>query len=235
MKICKNCGASIDDEAMFCTQCGVKTEALDEPVQEDIQNVETVKAEDTVENQKEPEIEESKSQEADAEGNAFIYGQQPNMNQENYNQQNYNQQNYNQQNYNQGNYNQGAYGGYQQQYYTQPSPYDHTAEFSAKDVSDNKVIAMMLYLTSFLGVFVALLASPDSPYLKFHVRQAIKFIVVDTLAGLIGVVLCFTFIVPVLAGIFVFVMWICKIITFFSICGGKSVEPVIIRNMGFLR
>lgn len=224
MKICKNCGASIADEAMFCTQCGVKAEALNEPVQEDTSATEALKSEAGTENQQQSEKEGPQGQATNNEAGAYVYGQQ----------QNFNQENYNQQNYNQGNYNQGPYGGYQQ-YYAPTNPYDHTSEFSAKDVSDNKVIAMMLYLTSFLGVFVALLAAPDSPYLKFHVRQAIKFIVVDTLVGIIGAVLFFTFIIPVLAAIFVFVMWICKIITFFSICGGKSVEPVIIRHFGFLR
>lgn len=228
MKICKNCGASIADEAMFCTQCGVKAEALNESVQEDTSATETLKPEDTAENQGQQEQQEQAKSQAANEG-AYTYGGQQNFNQDTYNQQNYNQGNYNQ-----AGYNQAPYGGYQQ-YYTQTNPYDHTSEFSAKDVSDNKVIAMMLYLTSFLGVFVALLAAPDSPYLKFHVRQAIKFIVVDTLVGIIGAVLFFTFIIPILAAIFIFVMWICKIITFFSICSGKSVEPVIIRHFGFLR
>ncbi len=233
MKICKKCGASIADEAMFCTQCGVKAEALNESVQEDTLATETLKPEDATENQGQQEQQEQAKSQAANEG-AYSYGGQQNFNQDTYNQQNYNQGNYNQGNYNQAAYNQGPYGGYQQ-YYTQTNPYDHTSEFSAKDVSDNKVIAMMLYLTSFLGVFVALLAAPDSPYLKFHVRQAIKFIVVDTLVGIIGAVLFFTFIIPILAAIFIFVMWICKIITFFSICSGKSVEPVIIRHFGFLR
>lgn len=240
MKICKNCGASIADDTMFCTQCGVKVEAFEEPVKEEAKAEEGKQANETVETNTQAAKEEG--QEKDQ--TSYIYGQQPNYNQQNYSQGSnnqgpytqgaYNQGAYNQGAYNQGAYNQGAYGGYQQ-YYSQPNPYDHTAEFSAKDVSDNKVIAMLLYLTSYLGLFVALLAAQDSPYLKFHLRQAIKFMVVDTLAIIVGAVLCFTFIIPLLAGAFIFVMWICKIITFFSICGGKSVEPAIIRKFGFLR
>lgn len=230
MKICKNCGASIADDTMFCTQCGVKVEAFDEPVKEEAKAEEGKQANETVETNTQAAKEEG--QEKDQ--TSYIYGQQPNYNQQNYSQGSNNQGPYTQGAYNQGAYNQGAYGGYQQ-YYSQPNPYDHTAEFSAKDVSDNKVIAMLLYLTSYLGLFVALLAAQDSPYLKFHLRQAIKFMVVDTLAIIIGAVLCFTFIIPLLAGVFIFVMWICKIITFFSICGGKSVEPAIIRKFGFLR
>lgn len=49
-------------------------------------------------------------------------------------------------------------------------PYDHTAEFDAKDVSNNKVYAMLLYLMGIVGIVIALLASRDSDYLKFHIR-----------------------------------------------------------------
>lgn len=43
-------------------------------------------------------------------------------------------------------------------------PYDHTAEFDAKDISDNKVIAMLCYLLGAAGVIIALLGSQSSPY-----------------------------------------------------------------------
>lgn len=38
-------------------------------------------------------------------------------------------------------------------------PYDHTAEFDPKDISDNKVFAMICYLMGFIGIIVALLAT----------------------------------------------------------------------------
>ena len=60
--------------------------------------------------------------------------------------------------------------------------WDHTAEFDPKDVSDNKVIAMLVYLLSVVGILIALL-SQNSPYVSFHVRQALKFLVVETLVG----------------------------------------------------
>ena len=33
-------------------------------------------------------------------------------------------------------------------------PYDHTAEFDPKDISDNKVFAMLCYLMDFIGIIV---------------------------------------------------------------------------------
>ena len=90
--------------------------------------------------------------------------------------------------------------------------WDHTAEFDPKDVSDNKVIAMLVYLLSVVGILIALL-SQNSPYVSFHVRQ----------------------IVPIAAGIFYAVLWVVKIICFVSICKGEAKEPVIIRSFTFLK
>lgn len=128
---------------------------------------------------------------------------------------------------------------YQQQAYYQYSQpidiYDHTAEFDTKDISDNKVIAMLVYLLGTIGIIIALLASQTSPYVAFHVRQALKFTVIDILLGIVALVLCFTIIVPIAAGIMMLVLAIVRIICFFQICGGKAKEPAIIRSFKFLR
>ena len=50
----------------------------------------------------------------------------------------------------------------------QVNVYDHTAEFDPQDISDNKVYAMLCYLAGTLGIIIALLASHESPYLRFH-------------------------------------------------------------------
>ena len=57
---------------------------------------------------------------------------------------------------------------------------------------------------------------PTSPYAAFHVRQSLKFTVVETLAGLICILLAWTVIVPIAVGIFMVVLFVCKIICFFS-------------------
>lgn len=114
-------------------------------------------------------------------------------------------------------------------------PYDHTAEFDAKDVSDNKVIAMLVYLLGVVGIIIALLLGDSSPYAAFHLRQALKFVVIETLSTLASILLCWTIIVPLAASIFMIVLWVVKIICFFQICGGKALEPAIIRSFGFLK
>ena len=101
------------------------------------------------------------------------------------------------------------------------APYDHTAEFDPKDISDN-----------FIGIIVALLATHSSKYAMFHVRQALKIEVISILS-------IFVLIIPFL-GWFAFpvlqaILWVIKIISFFQICSGKAKEPAIIRSFGFLR
>lgn len=210
MKICKNCGAEIQDGAAFCTHCGTKVE--EQKVEE--QRVEPEKTEQTAQ----PVEPEQTSGQSQAEGqNAGAqnvnYGQNPNYGQS----QNYGQQ-----------------GGYQPNY-TPYDPYDHTSEFTTKDISDNKVIAMLVYLMGTVGIIVALLASKDSPYLSFHVRQALKFTVLEVLTGIITLLLFWTIIVPIAAGIFEIVLLVCKIIAFFSICKGNAKEPYVVRNFNFLK
>lgn len=215
MKICKNCGAEIQDGAAFCTHCGAKVEEQkveEQKVEE--QRVEPEKTEQTAQ----PVEPEQTSGQSQAEGqNAGAqnvnYGQNPNYGQS----QNYGQQ-----------------GGYQPNY-TPYDPYDHTSEFTTKDISDNKVIAMLVYLMGTVGIIVALLASKDSPYLSFHVRQALKFTVLEVLTGIITLFLFWTIIVPIAAGIFEIVLLVCKIITFFSICKGNAKEPYVVRNFNFLK
>ena len=116
-----------------------------------------------------------------------------------------------------------------------PDPYDHTAEFTAKDISENKVIAMLVYLMGPIGIIIALLASPTSPYAAFHVRQALKFVVAEALLGIVTVLLCWTIIVPIAASVMYLVLGVIQIICFFQICSGKAKEPAIIRSLPFLK
>lgn len=114
-------------------------------------------------------------------------------------------------------------------------PYDHTSEFDARDISENKVFAMLPYLMGWIGVIIALIASRDSRYVGFHVRQGLKFCVLHILTGIVALVLFWTFIVPIAAGVFTIVMAVIQIISFFSVCSGKAKEPAIIRSLGFLK
>lgn len=134
--------------------------------------------------------------------------------------------------------------GYQQPQYQQPQyqvppvvadPFDHTAEFDAQDVSDNKVFAVLVYLTGILGVIVALLASRDSKYVAFHLRQELKFIVVQTLTAIATALISWTIIGAFAGMIFTIILGVLEIIAVFQVFKGQAKEPAIIRNFGFLK
>lgn len=135
---------------------------------------------------------------------------------------------------------------YQTQQTAAPDPFDHTAEFTAEDISSNKVISMLVYLMGWIGIVIALLASNTSKYAAFHVRQALKFTVVEILIPIILAVGAIINIIPVLgwlvyglaalaAGILGIVFFVLKIICFFQICKGQAKEPAIIRELTFLK
>lgn len=117
------------------------------------------------------------------------------------------------------------------------NPFDHTSEFVAEDVADNKLFALLVYLMDFVGVIVALLAkqSNNSPYLSFHIKQALKITITEFVVAFIAGVLCWTCIVPIAAGVVALILVVVKIICFVNTCSNKSVEPAIVRGLGFLK
>lgn len=116
-----------------------------------------------------------------------------------------------------------------------PDPKDHTSEFEANDISDNKVISMCAYLLGLVGIFIALLAAPQSPYAAFHVRQSLKMTIVETLLMICAAVLAFTIIVPIAAVICLGIVFVLRVIMFFNVAGGKAKECPIISGLGFLK
>ena len=117
----------------------------------------------------------------------------------------------------------------------EPDPFDHTEEFDAKDISENKVLCMLVYLMGAIGIIYALLAGKDSKYVAFHVRQALKFEVITILLGIVMALLFWTIIVPIVGGVCLAIVLVLKVICFFQICSGKAKEPAIIRSLGFLK
>ena len=114
-------------------------------------------------------------------------------------------------------------------------PTDHTGEFDAADVSDNKVIAMLPYLMGIVGLIIALLARSDSPYAKFHTRQYLKICVCEAIIAICSAVLCWTILVPIAGAICIVILLVVRIICFFQICKGQAKEPAIVCRLGFLK
>lgn len=125
--------------------------------------------------------------------------------------------------------------GAQSQYTPEYDPYDHTAKFDKKDISDNKLLCMLVYLTGFVGIIIAFLSHNSSPYFAFHLRQAIKITIIEAFLCIAAAVLVWTVIAPVAAILMLMVCLVIRIICFLQICSGKAVEPAIIRSFDFLK
>ncbi len=110
-------------------------------------------------------------------------------------------------------------------------PADHTAEFTAEDVSAHKVYALLVYIAGIIGIIPALLIGKDSPYLKFHVQQKMKMMVASTLVTLVGSVTSFLILPAIAVGIVAIIVFVLNLICFFKTASGKSVEVPLIKDI----
>ena len=112
---------------------------------------------------------------------------------------------------------------------------DHTAEFSPEDISKNKITAMASYILGTVGIIIALLAAPSSPYAAFHSRQALRIEILNILISIASLVLCWTLIVPFAGAVCFVILFVIRIICFFHVCAGKAKDAPIISSLNFLK
>ncbi len=108
-----------------------------------------------------------------------------------------------------------------------PQGKDFTANFDPKDIQDNKVMAVLAYL-SWL-ILIPLLVSPakDSPYVRFHVNQGLILFIATFISGLLSVV-C----IGAITGIICFVLMILGIV---NAAQGKAKELPIIGKFRIIK
>lgn len=123
--------------------------------------------------------------------------------------------------------------------YLPPEPvfdsYDHTEEFNAEDIAETKLVCMIVYLLHFVGVIIALLMYKESTYVQFHIRQSLRITVAEVLLTLLSLVLCWSFVVPILGAIGLIVLMVIRFVSFTQVCTGKAKEPALIRSIAFLK
>lgn len=112
--------------------------------------------------------------------------------------------------------------------------WDHTSEFDAEDIANNKIFALLGYLLSFPGFIITYLAAKDSPYAMFHAKQALKIEVTELLILVATCILCWTCIVPVAAIILSIILCVVDIIAIFQVFMGLAKEPWLVRSISFL-
>lgn len=121
-------------------------------------------------------------------------------------------------------------------------PYDHTTDFAACDIAENKVVAMAAYLFGLFGILIALLAAKESKYTAFHVRQALKLTVAEALGSIALAIAAFLMWNLHMRGLMFFVVTIALIgllvihlLCVLQVINNKAKEVYIIRSFRFLK
>lgn len=114
------------------------------------------------------------------------------------------------------------------------SVHDHTEEYSKGDIEENKVLCMCVYLLDAVGIIIALLMSPHSPFTRFHITQSLKFTVLEALIMIASALLCWTVLVPILGALAMLLLLIFKLTCFVDVCRGKAIESPVLRAIHFL-
>ena len=115
-----------------------------------------------------------------------------------------------------------------------PATWDHTAEFDATDISENKVYALSAYLFGLLGIFLCHILGKESPYAQFHAREALKLDVATIVVYILTAFLFWTCIALVAGVVLIVIFAVVRIIAFVQVCKGQAKEPWLIRSIGAL-
>ncbi|MCR5590103.1 MAG: zinc ribbon domain-containing protein [Lachnospiraceae bacterium] len=113
--------------------------------------------------------------------------------------------------------------------------WDHTEDFDAQDISDNKVYALSAYVFSFLGIILCHILAKESPYAQFHAREALKLDLVTVVVYILSVFFCWTCIAPVAGAVVILILAVVRVICFIQVCKGQAKEPWLIRSIAFLK
>ncbi len=130
---------------------------------------------------------------------------------------------------------QSPYNPYQPPAAPYVDPFDHTSDFAAEDIRENRLFAMLPYLFSLLGVLVAQLGAKDSAYVRFHVRQALRLCILQMLTALLTAMLFWTVLGAIAGGVCLVILLVQSIMGFCQACGGKAKELAIPRSFSFLK
>ncbi|MBO4458400.1 MAG: zinc-ribbon domain-containing protein [Butyrivibrio sp.] len=113
--------------------------------------------------------------------------------------------------------------------YVAYDPKDHTSEYDARDIADNKLFAAVAYM-GMLGIAIALLVN-NSPFTRFHAKNGAALLVCEIIA-------CVVFIVPLLgwvaAPILLVVLEIVRVVGFINVLKGKALELPLVSDIGFI-
>lgn len=127
---------------------------------------------------------------------------------------------------------QQPYGQNSYQQYMKVDPSDHTAEFDPRDIADNKIFAVVPYLFGIIAGIIVGIYVKESPYVKFHIKNAIRLEIATILALCIAIIPFIGWIVAIVLALVLVVIDIIAIVWVFQ---GKAKDIPLISSIGFLK
>ena len=206
MKTCPNCGNQVADEVLFCNNCGssLANAVANNGAPADMSAAQGV-----------PQMQ--------APNQPYMNGAQPYGNPQQAMDPNYM------------NMQAGMNGqmNYQQPYPQAAAfadPTDHTSEFDAEDLKENKLYGILPYISFAIGIIVCVLRK-DSKYCQFHAKNALKLTLFDFIAFLACLV---PLVGWILSPIILLVVLFVNIIAIVYAFQGRAKDIPIVRSFKFL-
>lgn len=112
-----------------------------------------------------------------------------------------------------------------------PRSTDHTRRFDPQDIEDNKWLSAFCYFGILLMIF-AMIAKPDSKFIRFHANQALVLQLLGIAAVIVSIIPILGWIAGVAASIFSFV---CLILGIINCCKGRAKELPLIGVISIIR
>ena len=120
----------------------------------------------------------------------------------------------------------------QQPQYAAYDPADHTSEFDPRDIADNKLFAVIPYFLGILAGIVVGIYVKESPFVKFHIKNAIRLEIATIIALLFAII---PFIGWVVAIVLCLILSVISIIAIVWALQGKAKDLPLVSSIGFLK
>ena len=108
---------------------------------------------------------------------------------------------------------------------------DTTGRFDRQDIADNKFLAIFCYF-GILTMIFALIAKPDSKFIKYHANQGLTLVILGAAAAVVGIIPILGWIAAGVAAIFALV---CTVLGIVNCVNGRAKELPLVGAIRIIR
>lgn len=107
---------------------------------------------------------------------------------------------------------------------------DHTDDYDAKDIEDNKLMGILAYLG--ILVLIPIFAAKESKFARFHANQGLILLICSVIISAVSWIPILGWIVGAVGGLIVFILMIIGII---NVVGGRAKELPVVGKYTILK